>query len=202
MNYRVAPTAPILDIAIPVYNEERVLEQSVRTLHAHVHAQIPFATSITLVDNASTDGTRLIGMRLACELDGVRFVHLPEKGRGLALRAAWMASDAHVLAYMDVDLFRDAQCGFKAIRAQVAHDLVPMVRDQGWFFDTELLVVAQRAGVRIHEVPVHWVEDPDSRVNIPRTVLTDLRGVLRLLRDTPPARAGLRTQTAQPQEVR
>jgi glycosyltransferase involved in cell wall biosynthesis len=259
MNHRVAPTAPILDIAIPVYNEERVLEQSVRTLHAHVQAQIPFATSITIVDNASTDGTRLVGMRLACELDRVRFVHLPEKGRGRALRAAWMGSDAHVLAYMDVDLstrlesltaliapillgrsdivigsrlaggarvtrsaerelisrgynlllrvvlhtrFRDAQCGFKAIRAQVAHDLVPIVRDQGWFFDTELLVVAQRAGVRIHELPVHWVEDPDSRVNIPRTALTDVRGVLRLVRDTPRVRTGLRIQAAQPQEVR
>jgi glycosyltransferase involved in cell wall biosynthesis len=259
MNRRVAPTAPILEIALPVFNEERVLDQSVRTLHAHVHAQIPFATRITIVDNASTDGTRLIGMRLACELDRVRCVHVPEKGRGRALRAAWMASDAHVLAYMDIDLstrldslpaliapillgrsdivigsrlapgarvtrsverelisrgynlllraalhtrFRDAQCGFKAIRSQVAHELVPRVRDQGWFFDTELLVVAQRAGVRIHELPVHWVEDRDSRVNIPRTALTDLRGVLRLLRDRPRARTSLRTQTAQPQEVR
>ena len=75
--------------------------------------------------------------------------------------------------------FRDAQCGFKAIRAQVARHLLPAVRDQGWFFDTELLVIAQRDGFRIHEIPVEWVEDPDSRVNIPRTVLTDLRGVLR-----------------------
>src|ERR1700686_2941950 len=98
--------------------------------------------------------------------------------------------------------FRDAQCGFKAIRAQVARDLVPMVRDQGWFFDTELLVIAQRTGFRIHEIPVEWVEDPDSRVNVPRTALTDLRGVLRLFRDTPLARSGLRPQTAHSQEVR
>ena len=98
--------------------------------------------------------------------------------------------------------FRDAQCGFKAIRAQVAHHLLPAVRDQGWFFDTELLVVAQRDGYRIHEVPVEWVEDPDSRVNIPRTVLTDLRGVLRMRRQAHVARSGLRAHAVQPQEVR
>ena len=98
--------------------------------------------------------------------------------------------------------FRDAQCGFKAVRAPVARDLVPMVRDQAWFFDTELLIVAQRAGVRIHELPVEWVKDSDSRVDVPRTALADLRGVMRLLRATPPVRARLRPQAAHPQEVR
>ena len=62
--------------------------------------------------------------------------------------------------------FTDAQCGFKAIRADVAARLLPLVQDTGWFFDTELLVLAQRAGLRIHEVPVDWVDDPDSRVDI------------------------------------
>ncbi len=259
MNDQHAKAAPILDIAIPVYNEERVLEAGVRALHAHVRASIPFPTRLTIVDNASDDGTRLIGMRLATELEGVRFIHVAERGRGRALRSAWMSSDARVLAYMDVDLstslesfgdliapllggssditigsrlvpgarvsrsaerelmsraynlllrsvlhtrFRDAQCGFKAIRAQVAHHLLPSVRDQGWFFDTELLVVAQRGGFRIREIPVEWVEDPDSSVNIPRTVLTDLRGVLRMRRQAHVARNGLRAHAVQPQEVR
>jgi glycosyl transferase family 2 len=178
-------------------------------------------------------------------------VHLPEQGRGRALRTAWMASDARVLAYMDIDLstrldsltalivpivagisdisigsrlapgalvtrsmrrevisrgynlllravlrtrFSDAQCGFKAIRAEVARAVLPAVRDDGWFFDTELLVVAQRAGLRISEVPVEWIEDADSRVNIPRTVATDLRGVLRMLRAAPIATATLQMQ--------
>jgi glycosyltransferase involved in cell wall biosynthesis len=256
---RMTASAPALDIAIPVHNEEWVLEQSVRVLDRYVSARIPVATSITIIDNASEDATRLIGMRLASELDRVRFIHLHHKGRGRALRTAWMASDARILAYMDVDLstrldalgpliapilagssditigsrlapgalvtrslerelisrgynlllravlhtrFRDAQCGFKAMRARVAHELLPMVRDQGWFFDTELLVVAQRSGVRIQEVPVAWVEDADSRVNIPRTVLTDLRGVLRMLGASRPVRAGLHRHTAQAQEVR
>jgi glycosyltransferase involved in cell wall biosynthesis len=77
--------------------------------------------------------------------------------------------------------FSDAQCGFKAIRADVARTLVPLVADEQWFFDTELLVLAQRRGLRIHEVPVDWVEDADSRVDIVATALADLRGVARLM---------------------
>lgn len=78
--------------------------------------------------------------------------------------------------------FSDAQCGFKAIRADVAAQLMPLIEDTGWFFDTELLVLAQRAGLRVHEVPVDWVDDPDSRVDIVATALDDLRGVARLSR--------------------
>ncbi|HWT91750.1 MAG TPA: bifunctional glycosyltransferase family 2/GtrA family protein [Solirubrobacteraceae bacterium] len=77
--------------------------------------------------------------------------------------------------------FTDAQCGFKAIRADAARALLPEVRDQAWFFDTELLMLAQREGLRIHEVPVDWTDDPDSRVDIVRTALDDLRGIARLL---------------------
>ncbi len=76
--------------------------------------------------------------------------------------------------------FSDAQCGFKAVRREVAERLVPLVRDEEWFFDTELLVIAERAGLRIHEVPVDWVDDPDSRVDIRATVLADLRGIARI----------------------
>lgn len=257
MNDWTGDARPLVDIAIPVYNEERDLERSVRTLHAHLRSLVPFPTRITIVDNASTDTTGGIGSLLAHTVDGVRFMHLDAKGRGRALRAAWMASDAHVVAYMDVDLstridalvplimpvvsghadiaigsrlmpgarvtrsrrremlsrgynlllrsalhvrFRDAQCGFKAIRTQVARDLVPLVRDDGWFFDTELLVLAERAGFRIHEIPVEWIEDPDSRVDIPATVLTDARGVVRMLRGPSPLEPWTRQQAAQPRE--
>jgi hypothetical protein len=81
--------------------------------------------------------------------------------------------------------FSDAQCGFKAVRADVARALLPAVRDEAWFFDTELLVLAQRAGMRIHEVPVDWVDDPDSRVDIVPTAIEDLRGIARLLLTRP-----------------
>jgi putative flippase GtrA len=76
--------------------------------------------------------------------------------------------------------FSDAQCGFKAIRRDVAEQLLPLVEDDEWFFDTELLIVAERAGLRIHEIPVDWVDDPDSRVDIVRTAAADLRGMGRL----------------------
>ena len=233
------PTAPVLDVVVPVHNEETSLAASVRRLHAHLAGEFPYRFRITVADNASTDGTRAVAERLAAELPEVRAVHLAEKGRGRALRAVWSTSDAPVLAYMDVDLstdlaalaplvapllsghsdlaigtrlhrgsrvvrgtkrevvsrcynlilrgtlaarFSDAQCGFKAIRADVAAGLLPLVEDQGWFFDTELLVLAERSGLRIHEVPVDWVDDPDSRVDLVATALADLRGVARLSR--------------------
>jgi putative flippase GtrA len=76
--------------------------------------------------------------------------------------------------------FSDAQCGFKAIRREQARALLPLTEDTGWFFDTELLVLAERAGLRIHEVPVDWIDDTDSRVDIVATALADLRGIARL----------------------
>ena len=235
---------PDVEIVIPVYNERLALEGSVRMLHAYLSTAFPFTWQITIVDNASTDGTLQVARRLMYELPEVGAMHLPAKGRGRALRTAWSASHAKVLAYMDVDLstdlaallpliaplmsghsdlaigtrlhraarvrrsarrelisrsynrllrlflrarFSDAQCGFKAIRADAAHRLLPLVEDQAWFFDTELLVLAQRNGLRIHEVPVDWVEDLDSRVDIVSTALADLRGVGRLLAHREPA---------------
>ncbi|MFD1533223.1 bifunctional glycosyltransferase family 2/GtrA family protein [Pseudonocardia aurantiaca] len=248
------PERDVLDVVVPVYNEENDLEPSVRRLHAHLSRQFPYRFRITIADNASTDGTPQIASRLAAELPGVAALRLEQKGRGRALRSAWSASDALVLAYCDVDLstdlaallplvaplisghsdlaigtrlgrgsrvvrgakreiisrcynlllrgalgagFSDAQCGFKAIRADVAQRLLPLVEDTGWFFDTELLVLAERAGLRIHEVPVDWVDDPDSRVDIVATALADLRGIVRVGRALATGRlplAELRTQ--------
>ncbi len=76
--------------------------------------------------------------------------------------------------------FSDAQCGFKAIRGVVARQLLPLVQDNGWFFDTELLILAERSGLRIHEVPVDWVDDPNSSVDIVGTAKQDLLGVARV----------------------
>jgi putative flippase GtrA len=76
--------------------------------------------------------------------------------------------------------FSDAQCGFKAMRTEAARVLLPHVKDTAWFFDTELLVLAERSGMRIAEVPVDWVDDPDSRVDITATAMADLRGIARL----------------------
>ena len=227
----------VLDVVVPVHNEEIDLGPCVRRLHEHLSTSFPYPFRITIADNASTDCTLAVALDLADKLDGVRVSHLAAKGRGRALREVWSASDAPVLAYMDVDLstdlaallplvaplisghsdvaigtrlargarvvrglkreaisrgynlllrgtlavrFSDAQCGFKAIRKDVADRLLPLVEDSSWFFDTELLVLAQRSGLRIHEVPVDWVDDPDSRVDILRTAIADLRGIVRV----------------------
>ena len=76
--------------------------------------------------------------------------------------------------------FSDAQCGFKALRREAALRILPLVEDDEWFFDTELLITAERLGLRMSEVPVDWVDDPDSRVQILPTALSDLRGVWRI----------------------
>ncbi|MEV7038048.1 bifunctional glycosyltransferase family 2/GtrA family protein [Amycolatopsis sp. NPDC051061] len=237
----LAGPQPVLDVVIPVYNEETDLEPCIRRLHAHLAEHVSYPYRITIADNASTDATLRVAERLAREFPEVAVHHLDEKGRGRALNAVWRASDAAVLAYMDVDLstdlaalgplvapllsghsdlaigsrlargarvvrgpkrefisraynlilrsalaakFSDAQCGFKAIRADVARELLPHVEDTGWFFDTELLVLAQRAGLRIHEVPVDWVDDPNSSVNIVKTATADLKGIARVTKAT------------------
>ena len=94
--------------------------------------------------------------------------------------------------------FSDAQCGFKAVRADVARQLLPLVADTGWFFDTELLVIAERAGLRIHEVPVDWIDDPDSRVDIVRTAIDDLKGCWRVGRALATGALPVRELQAQP----
>jgi len=215
------------------------LEASIRRLHHYLTERFPLSWVVTIADNASVDQTWGIACRLSTELEGVRAVHLEQKGRGRALRAVWLSSTASVVSYMDVDLstdldallplvaplltghsdvaigsrlasgarvvrgpkrevisrtynlilratlhngFTDAQCGFKAVRADVARALLPLVEDDGWFFDTELLVLAEHNGLRIHEVPVDWVDDPDSRVHVASTARDDLKGIWRLLR--------------------
>ena len=231
-------TRPLIDIVVPVYNEQGSLEPSIRRLHRFLDDHLPFAWRIVIADNASTDATPTIAADLARELPNTELLRLAAKGRGRALRAAWSRSHADVRCYMDVDLstdlrallpliagvvsghsdvaigtrlapgsrvvrgpkrelisrsynrllrlllrarFSDAQCGFKAISARAASMLLPEVQDDAWFFDTELLMLAQRRGLRIHEVAVDWVDDPDSSVDIVPTALADLRGVVRLL---------------------
>ena len=76
--------------------------------------------------------------------------------------------------------FSDAQCGFKAVSRRVVNEIVPQVKDESWFFDTELLVLAEKQGYRIKDIPVCWIEDDDSRVKIARTAWDDVKGVFRL----------------------
>jgi glycosyltransferase involved in cell wall biosynthesis len=229
-------TQVTLQIVIPVYNEDATLAPNVATLCAYLENAIPYRWWITIVDNASTDRTVAVARRLVVD-PRIHVQHLAQKGRRRALKTAWLASEAQIVAYMDVDLstnlsallplitpliagdaeigigsrlmrgatvtrqwkrevlsrwynkvirflfknrFSDAQCGFKALTLTAAQALLPAVEDDAWFFDTELLLIAEARGYRIHEVPVEWIEDLDSRVDLVQTVLGDLKGLWRM----------------------
>src|ERR1700728_472133 len=94
----------LVEVVIPVCNEEKVIADSVRRLHSYLTDSFPFRFLITIADNGSTDGTFAIAQRMTAELPGVRAIHLDRKGRGFALRHVWGASHADVVAYMDADL--------------------------------------------------------------------------------------------------
>ena len=228
---------PSIDIVIPVLNEERALPGTIATLREFLRDAIPNPCRIVIADNGSDDSTPQVGRGLAEEHPDVAYLRLEQRGRGRALRRAWLESQADLVSYMDVDLstdlsafqplvqaledgydlaigsrlakestvrlrslkrevisrsynllieamfftrFSDAQCGFKAMTSAAARALLPHVQDQGWFFDTELLILAEKRGFRIMDVPGSWTDDPDTRVKVVRTALDDLKGLLRL----------------------
>ena len=225
-----------VEVVVPVYNEESALPRNIPKLCDYLRTYFPYRWSVVIADNASTDDSLAVARKLADD-PRVSVLHLDEKGRGRALKAAWLASEADVVAYMDVDLstnlwsflplvaplasghsdlaigsrllkgavvtrqwkreiisrcynllikllfrsrFSDAQCGFKAVKRSAAQELLPQVEDDEWFFDTELLLLAEECGLRISEVPVDWIEDLDSRVDIVSTALDDVKGLLRV----------------------
>ncbi|KPK46797.1 MAG: glycosyl transferase [Dehalococcoidia bacterium SM23_28_2] len=226
-----------VDVVIPVYNEEHVLAQSVDTLRRFLSEGFAHQWRILIADNASTDNTLAVAQGLAEKHADVASLHIPQKGRGRALKASWLGSAADVVSYMDVDLsteleafpplieaiasegyevsfgsrlspasdthrslkrqfisrgynlmikalfftrFSDAQCGFKAVSRRAVQELVPLIENNEWFFDTELLILAEKSGYPVKEIPVRWLEDPDTRVNIRKTVWEDIRGLARL----------------------
>jgi glycosyltransferase involved in cell wall biosynthesis len=226
----------LVDIVIPVYNEERVLASTVDRLTAFLDRDLPYRWRIVIANNQSTDRTREVGESLSSADARVTVLTLPRKGRGLAVREAWLSSDADIVSYMDADLstdlrylpllvenvrqtydmavasrllpasrvvrsakreqlsrafnrlirtlfrtrFTDTQCGFKAMRRDVAGVLLPHVHGEGWFFDVELLVLAERNGFRVLELPVEWTDDPDSRVRLGPAAREIARELLRM----------------------
>ena len=222
-------------------NEEHSLPRCIATLDEHLTSgpADDWDWNITIADNGSQDATPEVGRQLSNEYPNVRLTRLEQRGRGRALKKAWLESSADVRCFMDVDLstrleslgplvdaiakegygvaigsrllpqsrvegrtlkrefvsraynalirlmfprktFRDAQCGFKAVSREVAENVVPHVENLGWFFDTELLLLSLRAGYRIKEIPVHWIDDPDTRVRIVSTASEDIKGLLRV----------------------
>jgi glycosyltransferase involved in cell wall biosynthesis len=230
---------PQVELVIPVLNEVKALEGSVRTLRSFLGERFPYPWRLLIADNGSSDGTRELAARLASEFPDVRSFSIDQRGRGRALRKAWTESSADIVAYTDVDLstelealeklcraiheggcdvatgsrllpesrikrglkrefisrcynlfiqcvlftrFSDAQCGFKALSRRAVREIVPQIQDQAWFFDTELLVLAEKQGYGVADIPVRWIDDDDSRVKIVSTAWEDIKGVLRLRR--------------------
>lgn len=228
---------PLVDILLPVYNEEHVLECSINTLRDFLIKNADFLNwIITIGDNASLDRTFEVGKELERKYSDVKLLHINQKGRGRMVKYAWSNSKADILVYMDIDLstdlkcliplvqaimdgydisigsrhfkgshlersikreiisrgylfilklfldfpFSDAQCGFKAVSKRTVRELLPFIEDNEWFFDTELLYRGHKAGYKIKEIPVHWIEDKDSKVRILRTAWLDILGVMRM----------------------
>jgi glycosyltransferase involved in cell wall biosynthesis len=225
-----------VEITIPVYNEENDLPKCIDRLSKFLAEQTGFESSIVIADNASTDRTWELAQDLTKKYPNVNAIHIPRKGRGLALRTVWTQSTADIVSYMDVDLstdvryyplmvqglgvgydiaigsrlmqasrinrsakreflsrgyniliksmfwagFSDAQCGFKAMRREVALRLLPHVKNNNWFFDCEMLLLADRHALRIFEVPVEWTEDTDTRATMFGSVVEHFSGLLRM----------------------
>ena len=228
--------ASTIDIVIPAYNEAQALPRNILILTEFLKANVSNPWQVIIADNASTDDTRSVSEMLCERYPGVNYLNVPQKGRGRALRTAWLDSTADIVSYMDVDLatdlvhfpqliealesgehiavgsrlskgsrvtrslrrefvsrtynlmiksmfftrFPDAQCGFKALTRETASAIVPKVKNNNWFFDTELLIIASKAQYQIMSVPVKWDDDPTSTVNIAGTVAEDLKGMFRL----------------------
>lgn len=238
---------PRVDVVIPVYNEVKVLEQSVMTTLDLFEKNPQYDWRVVIADNGSNDGTSELARSLDERYERVKALVLEVKGRGLALREAWLTSDADIVSYMDVDLstdilhlpelvamvaergcdvaigsrlakgsktdrqlkreitsrgyvalirltfprlkISDAQCGFKALNRKAVQATVPYIENRMWFFDTEMLILAQQAGLKICELPVRWVEDKDTKVKIISTAMEDIRGLARMrFRRKKPAR--------------
>ena len=225
-----------VDVVIPVLNEEKDLPKCIATLWDFLNEHLPYQWQILIADNGSTDKTLAVAQALSQQYPHVSYTHLDLRGRGRALRKAWLESKADAVSYMDVDLstrldafpplikaldegygvaigsrlmrgsktarslkreftsrsynllikimfcpsFSDAQCGFKAVRRDVVQEVVPHIKDQAWFFDTELLLLAQKRGYRIKDIPVEWLEDPGTTVKVAKTAWEDVKGLLRV----------------------
>jgi glycosyltransferase involved in cell wall biosynthesis len=234
---QVAQTSrPSVLVTLPVYNEENVLRQSLQTLTTYLSDYDRYSWSIVIADNNSKDRTGDIGRTLESENPLVKYLYIPRKGRGIALRTAWEQTDCDFVSYMDIDLstgldaliramdllnrgadivvgnrlaknsnttrclkrefisrsynvvikttlgttFHDAHCGFKTGRREVVQKILPYIADNEWFFDTEFLFYAERLGYKIVEIPVTWIEDPDTKAKIFKDAYDDLRGLYRL----------------------
>lgn len=240
---RLERMAKTLTVVVPVYNEEIDLPKNLPKLVSFLNQKMAkYDWEIVIADNASTDQTPEIGRKIAQQNSKIKYLRLPQKGRGRALKTAWGKSKSEFLSYMDIDLssdleyfpklieslengndiaigsrlargakvygrpilreimsrgysflfrmlfwtsFKDAQCGFKAVKKEAAIQVLKQVQDDGWFFDSEFLIIAEKSGLKITEVPIVWRDDPASTVKVAKTAWGDIGGLFRLLTEKP-----------------
>lgn len=230
-------------IAIPVYNEELILEKNILKIFYFLKNNLDDNWQIVIADNNSTDRTGEIGKELENKFKEIKYIHIPQKGKGRAVRAAWAVSDADVYIFMDADLatdlsafmplvsavtregfdlvigsrfhknskvkrsfsrklvsltyslilrlmldlkIKDAPCGFKAANHKIIKNIFPTVKNNECFFDTEMILLAEKEHYRIKEIPIIWTErgesDGDSKVNVLRVALNYLGEIFKLER--------------------
>lgn len=227
---------------IPTYDEEKIIEKTIRKLPDYLKQNLKnYQHSILIADNGSNDNTVKIADQLSSEYPEIKYFHIPQKGRGYALKKAWSEYEADIYFYMDCDLatsleairptveaivregfdiaigsrlakgarvtrswlreitsrglnvitkpllstkISDMQCGFKAVNKKIVVNVLPKIKDNGWFFDTELIILAEKSGYKIKEIPVEWVESRSqkrkSKVKIISTIVDDLKKILAL----------------------
>ena len=225
-----------VDIVLPVYNEEKILEKNIKILYDYLSKDGQFTWNIIIADNFSTDKTSDIGRSLALQNSNIKYKRFSVKGRGYALRSVFLESISDIICYMDLDLavdlyylkilieniengyiaaigsklirgaivkrplyrkiisrvystlvkllffnkFIDTQCGFKAFKTDVIKKIIPLVKNNNWFFDTELLLLLNINNYSISEIPVRCVDYTDSKVYIIGTIIENIRELLRL----------------------
>lgn len=228
-----------VELVVPVYNEETDVGRNIPVLRDFLSGDLfPYEWKIVIGDNGSTDRTAEVSQAVARQYpDDVAYYRATAKGKGRVIKECWLAGEADVLSFMDVDLstsldafpplisavadegfdvaigsrlhrrsnvkrslkrriltrgynilvrslfqtsFNDAQCGFKAASRAAAQRVLPIVEDLNWFFDTEFLVLAEKLGYRVKEIPVKWEEDERTSVKMASTIASDLRGLARL----------------------
>lgn len=223
------------DVVMPCFNESAILEKNALKLLKTLREQFGNQFALTIADNASTDSTFKIARELKEKFKEIRVVRVKRKGRGFALRKAWLSSPCSFLAYVDADLsynpkalremfhlleendlvncsrhlkksqvkrfaFRaflscfyislikllfktqltDFQAGMKALGKDFAKKILPSVKDNGFFFDTELLLRAENSGAKITELPCSYVDLRKSTVKVFSTSLGYFLKLLRL----------------------
>lgn len=228
-------------ITLPVYNEESILKDNTLKLYDFLKKNIAEEWQIIIADNNSVDQTGEIGKNLEKNREKIKYLYIPEKGKGRAIRAAWEGNDADIYIFMDADLAtdlsslpaliaavgrenfdlaagarfhkdskvnrsllrkfisrvyrfalhftlglktEDAPCGFKAVNRRVVQNILPQIKNNEWFFDTEMVALAEKENYRIKETPIIWTEQKKigrkSRVNFIKVSLGYLKEIWRL----------------------